>query len=57
MNSKKSETKSTRSNTNPALGHNGKHSPAEHQKYLADQKVNAKAGSEKTEKKNSVIKK
>lgn len=57
MNSKKNETKSNKNNSASTAMTNDKHSPAEHQKYLAAQKANAKVTSEKSDKKDSVTKK
>ncbi len=56
MNSKKNETKSNKNN----LGQSpvsDKHSPAEHQKFLAAQKANTKVAAEKSDKRDSVTKK
>lgn len=57
MNPKKNETKSNKNNPGSTVANNDKHSPAEHQKYLAAQKANAKVTPEKSDKKDSVTKK
>ena len=52
MNPKKNEPiKSNKNNSASTAMPNDKHSPAEHQKYLAAQKANAKVTAEKSEKK------
>ena len=56
MNSKKNETKSNKNNPGQSAG-SDKHSPAEHQKFLAAQKANTKVASEKSDKRESVTKK
>lgn len=56
MNPKKNESKSNKNNP----GQNAvkeKHSPAEHQKFLAAQKANSKVTSEKPDKRDPVTKK
>ena len=57
MNPKKNETKSNKNNSPSTAMTSDKHSPAEHQKYLAAQKANVKVTSEKSDKKDSVTKK
>ena len=56
MKPKKNETKSNKNNPGQTAMKD-KHSPAEHQKYLAGQKANAKVTSEQSDNKNSVTKK
>ena len=56
MHQKKNEIKSNK-NSSAQTAVNEKHSPAEHQKYLAAQKANAKITSEKSDKRDSVAKK
>ena len=56
MNSKKSETKNNKNNLGQTAVKD-KHSPAEHQKYLAAQKANAKVASQKSDKRDSIAKK
>lgn len=56
MNQKKSEIKNNK-NSSGQTAIKDKHSPAEHQKYLAAQKANAKTTSEKSDKRDSVAKK
>lgn len=57
MNPKKNETKSNKNNSASTEMTHAKHTPAEHEKYLAAPKANAKVTSEKSDKKDSVTKK
>ena len=56
MNQKKNEIKSNK-NSSGQTAVKDKHSPAEHQKYLAAQKANAKVTSDKSDKRDPVAKK
>lgn len=56
MHQKKNVTKNSKNNPGQSAV-SDKHSPAEHQKFLAAQKANTKVASEKSDKRESVTKK
>ena len=57
MNPKKNETTKSNKNNPGKSAVSDKHSPAEHQKFLAAQKTNTKVTSEKSDKRNPATKK